>query len=101
MGKLKRHLLTSNYRYFDKTFTKIFLEKACITYVFLAHCLFSLVAMKTKMQTNMKKNIKNISSETICAMRLWPHGIILHISVHLFFCSTPEPKDKLGSWPWS
>ena len=51
MGKTEKwHLLQSHRRYFDKTFIEMFLEKSCFSHIFLAHCLFVLVAIETIMQ---------------------------------------------------
>ena len=62
MGKIeKRHLLPSNCRSFDKTLMEIFLEKSCITNIFLALYSFVLVVMETIMQKMEKENVKKLS----------------------------------------
>ena len=55
-----RHVLPSNCRYFDKTFTEMFFEESCITHICVALCSFVLEAMKTKIQKDKKKYLKII-----------------------------------------
>ena len=61
MGKIEKwHLLSSNCRYFDKTFIEMFLEESCFSHIFLVHCSFVLVAIETIMQENgNRKYLKN------------------------------------------
>ena len=59
MGKIEKQcLLPSHFRYFDKTFIEMFLEKSCISHIFLAHCSFVLVAMEIIMQKHGKRKIE-------------------------------------------
>ena len=59
---------------------EFFLEKSCISHIFLAHCLFVLVSMETIMQNMEKENTeKIISSETICSVKLRLYRNIRHI----------------------
>ena len=65
MGKIEKwHFLPSHCKYFDKTFTEIFLEYSSISHIIFAHSSVSLVAMETKTQNkNIEKILKKLSPQ--------------------------------------
>ena len=65
IGKIeKRHLLPSLCRYFDKTFTEMFLEKTSISFMFFGPLLILMVAMETKQEKKKKK--KTLNHLSVC-----------------------------------
>ena len=86
MGKIKkRHLLRSNWKYFDKNVIEISLEKDYIGHIFWPTAyLCALIVMETIMQKN-GRILKIISSEIICSMKLSLYRNIHNVSLHRFY----------------